>query len=105
MTVASCCATAGSALPIVAADGGADRRRASAEPGGPERPTPCAAYRGGALDALALPGRSRQALAAVVDHLADGRRPVRPRARDRVRHPGGLRRDPVAELQPDPTRA
>ena len=37
--------------------------------------------------------------------MADGRRPVRPRARDRVRQPGGLRRDLVALVQPDPTLA
>src|SRR3954451_18526510 len=50
--------------------------------------------------------RSRStALDPLGDLLADRRRPLRTRARDRVRDPGGLRRNLVHELQPDPAGA
>src|SRR5205814_8307830 len=55
-------------------------------------------FRGPAAEA-SLPGRGCEALAALLDHLAHRRRPVRSRARDRVRHAGGVRRLLVAHFR------
>ena len=55
--------------------------------------------------AASVPGRRRQALAHLVDLLADGRRSLRARARDGVRVARGVRRDLLADVQPHPAGA
>src|SRR5437763_7858788 len=55
--------------------------------------------------APSVPGWGGQALGHLVDLLADGRRPLRARARDRVRDSRSLRRHLLVDLQPDPAVA
>src|SRR6266487_622480 len=54
---------------------------------------------------LPLPRRRGQTLAPFLDYLADCRRPVRARARDRVHLARGVRRHLVAVVQPCPAVA
>src|SRR6266511_5475181 len=74
---------------------GDEPANSGARRGGPRGP---GSDHGAAAACVAVPGPRSQALAAVVDHLADRRRPRRRRALDGVRQPGRVRRDLLARL-------